>query len=331
MSDTWDKMVGWWNQSGAKQWIDNDVKPWFTLDKWLETYDSVKTGLTETWEKLRKWWSTTNFSEWIDGHVKPYFNKDRWLEIYDTFRSGLVEKWDELRAWWKNTDFSEWIDNHVKPHFTLDKWKDYYDAVKSGFENKWNDMTQWWETSGIKKFFDEHVKPWFSKDKWTWDGIKEGLEKSFNNAIEGIKGIWNKFAEGINNLLKFTIPEIDLPVIGRIGGFTVELGHLPTFSTGGFPEDGLFMANHGELVGQFSNGRTAVANNEQITDGIRQASYEGMIQALSEMSPYLADIAENTRRTAEKEMSVNIGDRDIVDAYDRGKSRNGFDFGVVPT
>lgn len=31
------------------------------------------------------------------------------------------------------------------------------------------------------------------------------------------------------------------------------------------------MANHGELVGQFANGKTAVANNEQITDGIATA------------------------------------------------------------
>lgn len=44
----------------------------------------------------------------------------------------------------------------------------------------------------------------------------------------------------------------------------------PAFATGGFPEDGLFYANHGELVGQFSNGRTAVANNEQIVEGISE-------------------------------------------------------------
>ena len=39
------------------------------------------------------------------------------------------------------------------------------------------------------------------------------------------------------------------------------------------------MANHNELVGQFSNGKTAVANNEQITDGIAQAVYAAMVSA----------------------------------------------------
>lgn len=65
---------------------------------------------------------------------------------------------------------------------------------------------------------------------------------------------------------------------------------LPTYSTGGFPEDGLFMANHGELVGNFNNGKTAVANNDQITTAFAQAItntlapaiYAAVSQAVSE-------------------------------------------------
>lgn len=53
---------------------------------------------------------------------------------------------------------------------------------------------------------------------------------------------------------------------------------IPTHANGGFPEDGLFMANHTELVGKFTNGKTAVANNAQIVEGIKQ----GVIEAMSE-------------------------------------------------
>lgn len=42
----------------------------------------------------------------------------------------------------------------------------------------------------------------------------------------------------------------------------------PFYATGGFPEDGLFFANHNEMVGKFTNGKTAVANNAQIVSGI---------------------------------------------------------------
>lgn len=48
------------------------------------------------------------------------------------------------------------------------------------------------------------------------------------------------------------------------------------YATGGFPEDGFFYANHNELVGKFTNGKTAVANNEQITQGIYEAVRDAM-------------------------------------------------------
>lgn len=79
-------------------------------------------------------------------------------------------------------------------------------------------------------------------------------------------------------------------------------GKVGTYATGGFPEDGLFMANHNELVGQFSNGRTAVANNYQIVEGIGY----GVEKAVSRvLEPYLSQIAQNTRETADKEFGIS--------------------------
>lgn len=52
------------------------------------------------------------------------------------------------------------------------------------------------------------------------------------------------------------------------------------YAAGGFPEDGWFRASHGEIMGQFDNGQSVVANNNQITDGIEQAAYRGFMRAL---------------------------------------------------
>ena len=41
----------------------------------------------------------------------------------------------------------------------------------------------------------------------------------------------------------------------------------------------MFYANSGELVGRFSNGRTAVANNAIITEGIERAVYRAMMSS----------------------------------------------------
>ena len=63
------------------------------------------------------------------------------------------------------------------------------------------------------------------------------------------------------------------------------------FATGGFPEDGLFMANHNELVGKFSNGKTAVANNDQIVSGITS----GVSQANQETNGLLRELINAVR------------------------------------
>lgn len=121
-------------------------------------------------------------------------------------------------------------------------------------------------TADMNKSFDT-VKEGMTEDKWTFSGVWEGLTKTFQNAKDGIKGIWNDIADTLNGT--FTIGS---------STFTID---LPKFAGGGFPEDGLFMANHGEMVGKFSNGKTAVANNEQITNGIAQAVFSAMVSAQS--------------------------------------------------
>lgn len=100
---------------------------------------------------------------------------------------------------------------------------------------------------------------------------------------------------------------------------------IPAYSVGGFPEDGLFMANHSELVGRFNNGRTAVANNEQITDGIEEASYRGFVRAISENKTQESLMRELISAVKEGK-SIKIDGRELVAAYDDRKGRNGFSF-----
>lgn len=66
--------------------------------------------------------------------------------------------------------------------------------------------------------------------------------------------------------------------------------------------------------------------SDEFFSKVRQSSYEGQVQAQSEMLRYLADIAQNTRETADKDMSVRIGDRDIHDANKRAEARLGWTF-----
>ena len=158
---------------------------------------------------------------------------------------------------------------------------------------------------------------WFFFKKWSSSisklvGIFAGV---FGRAISFIANILNAIApllEGILYVLggKFLdkMPTGWRIVFDIFTGGIFELGKLlfGGFATGGFPEDGFFFANHNELVGKFDNGKTAVANNEMITEGI----YQAVRQALAEGS-FTTPI------------EINLDGQKIADVVNKKNKNNG--------
>lgn len=195
---------------------------------------------------------------------------------------------------------TEFWDTCVTPWFTLEKWAELWNNVQVAFSEAWNSLVTWWNESAVGKWFVENVEPWFTKEKWVSaiSGIEDAFGEVWANAISAAKGVWNEFATWLNGMLEFEIEGFTNPFTGEsFGGMTVTLGRIPTFQTGGFPEDGLFMANHSELVGRFSNGKTAVANNEQIVAGIAS----GVRDANAEQNALLREQNQLLRAILEKE------------------------------
>lgn len=128
----------------------------------------------------------------------------------------------------------------------------------------------------------------------------EEIKNGIKSKIDGAKEIVKKAIEAIKGFFKFewSLPKIKLPHFGiewdtqgaiaeafkKIGLQGLPKLKVDFYAEGGFPNAGdLFIANESgaEWVGSM-NGRTAVANQDQITTGVRQAAYEGMKQALAE-------------------------------------------------
>lgn len=111
-----------------------------------------------------------------------------------------------------------------------------------------------------------------------WNSITSSIPTAFGNAFKQATNImvnlWKQFAQWANQNMKMKVNMRGKEVTG------VEV-NIPQYDTGGFPEDGMFMANHNEMVGQFANGKTAVANNEQIVEGIRQGVYDAVTAAMA--------------------------------------------------
>lgn len=78
-----------------------------------------------------------------------------------------------------------------------------------------------------------------------------------------------------------------------------------------------------EMVGRIGN-HNAVANNDQIVEAVSIGVSKGVADAVEHaLAPYLSQIAQNTRETADKDMTVSFDDRDIFRASERGRRSAG--------
>lgn len=268
-----------------------------------EAVSQVIDGVKKVFEGL---WDTSmiGYLTGFVGGVVDYF-ESLWKNIMEG--DGAIPKlMNDISAafelMWKNT--VQWFAKNVAPKFTREFWIKTLDGLKTGFiamldivksviSGKWD---------GIKDWFNTSVKPWFTKEKWTslFSGIKEGfsqvIKDALNNGIEKL----NEFIGWVNDKLSFeikgksiggqTIPlpepfnDIDIPKIKLWEKQTITLATIPQitkrYADGGFIEDGLFTMNRGEIAGKFNNGKSVVANNEQIIAGISEGVYSAVVAAM---------------------------------------------------
>ena len=148
---------------------------------------------------------------------------------------------------------------------------------------------------------------------WTLDDnpITRFVRQMANSIIELVNGV----IDAINDMFHIQFNGLSVMGITLIPAFDirlVDIPHIPFFEDGGFPNEGqLFIAREAgaEMVGAMGR-RTAVANNDQIVEGISagvSVANDGVIAAIYA----LLNVVE------EKDFSVNIGDNQIGESYDR--------------
>lgn len=154
---------------------------------------------------------------------------------------------------------------------------------------------------------------------WTLDDnpITRFVRQMANSIIELVNGV----IDAINDMFHIQFNGLSVMGITLIPAFDirlVDIPHIPFFEDGGFPNEGqLFIAREAgaEMVGAMGR-RTAVANNDQIVEGISAGvsiANDGVIAAIYA----LLNVVE------EKDMSVVIGDNEIGHSYDRYKEKRG--------
>ena len=199
----------------------------------------------------------------------------------------IYQKWDEISAWLSGVP--QWWETNVT----------------TPYKEEWNEM--WGEVASNAREDWEMIKTGFSNTKSWWKTtVSDPMRTEFATALDNIKSKFNDLVNSGRNKLN------ELKNLFTNWSATIKTPHfewsatqlppsdwkykildalsLPTqipklnvkwYAQGGFPNAGeLFVAREAgaEMVGSIGR-RTAVANNQQIVDGIYKGVYQAMRDA----------------------------------------------------
>ena len=233
----------------ASSWFNNNViTPISNLFNFLKTFiqttiQTAKDFVFSTWQGVASWFSGT-----VIQPISNFFNmlKAGITSALSVAKNFVISTWQSVAGWFNG--------NVISPVVNC------FNIMKNGITNAFN---------------------------YVWSSIRGGVTGAMNYVISKIENGVNFVVSGINSLLRGfnKVVSMAAKVAGtNWGGVSlVPKVHIPRLASGGiFPrgEDGMAFINHNELVGRFSNGKNVVANNQQITEGIKQAVMEGMAQVM---------------------------------------------------
>ena len=117
--------------------------------------------------------------------------------------------------------------------------------------------------------------------------VEDAMDTMLNSLLSKLETFASRFRNAINSCLSgmsTAMNNVTVDYSGKIRYSSMPYISIPRFASGGYPSHGqIFLAREAgpELVGSIGS-RTAVANNEQITEGIARAVYAAMMRARSE-------------------------------------------------
>ena len=214
----------------------------------------------------------------------------------------------------------------------------YFTASWTKIKTQWAVVTTWFQTTiitptqaafdsmctAVGGFFTalwEKITGVFAgAGAWFQTNVVDAITFGFRYLVNGAIGLIEGMLNGIVQALNWVISKVNsvLSVFGSNGIEYLSEVKIDRLADGGFVDEGqLFIAREAgaEMVGAMGR-RTAVANNDQIVEGISagvSVANDGVIAAIYA----LLNVVE------EKDMSVVIGDNEIGHSYDRYKEKRG--------
>lgn len=257
----------------------------------IDFFKNMWTGVTTTWQGIADWFGTLFKTAWTNiqnawANVKSWFStlwtniKTVFSTVATWFKTQFANAWTNIKAAFSSSiigDYFRTLWNTIKNIFSVVK-----SVLTGNFSDAW---------TSIKNVFSG----WASFFSGLWDKIKNtfsGLGTRLGDAIGGsVKTAINGVLATIESTINKAVGLINgaIGAINKLPGVSVKklsTVKIPRLATGGFVDEGqLFIAREAgaEMVGSMNN-RTAVANNDQIVEGISAGVYSAVLAAMSQTS-----------------------------------------------
>ncbi len=265
----------------------------FTGD-WERAWDGIKTFFGSIWKEMKD--IESNLMELIHTSITG---------TLQNIKTGWEFRWNAIKT------FTSMLWNAIKALATSifeairDKLSEIWDSVKRTIEEKWTAIKEWFENiwKAIKDVFkpDAMIEVGKSIMNKLWDGLKS-VWSSIAGWLQGcadfVGGVWDGIVEGAKSIFISAKEDAEESETADdsddwdYGTNSPVSGH----ASGGFPKSGqMFVAREDgipEMVGSWG-GRAAVANNQQITQGITQAVQNGMYSCMAPLVSMMSNVAGN--------------------------------------
>ena len=134
MADVDDFVIRW--KEKLANWWEEHVKPWFTLERWVNIASAIKQGfdgiVTKLKDFIKEW--VLKIRSWWEEHVRPWFTLKRWTGLAADIKEGfdaIIKKLEDFVKEWKKKIEAWWNDN-VAVWFTKKKWSELANNMKEG-------------------------------------------------------------------------------------------------------------------------------------------------------------------------------------------------------
>lgn len=241
-------------------------------EKTKEKGKEIIKGLRNGWDNIKEsefGTEVAKISEYAKGKMGNLTTKllEKGREIIKGLSSGYSKQYDEKFSktlLGVGNKIAKGMGSILTNEKIQQKGSDIVGALKKGWDNAKTTLDEWLKT------------------------IPEAISKGIGDLKETGGNLMEKFIEGlkskkiptfnIKTKTTNTVIEEKVEKKKKSSGWKLK---FPFFATGGFPDKGqLFVGNENgiEMMGKMGN-KNVVANNKQITDGIKQAVYEAVVQA----------------------------------------------------